>query len=70
MKQPYEPGSIPGWGMSWWYAEQGLLDGVGDASPAERLRWLFDYFDAVGDGWEPSVGRERWAPYHPWDPDH
>jgi hypothetical protein len=61
------PGSVRGWGASWWAAEQGLsLADVEAMSPAERVRLLDQYFEAESAGWEPSVRREDWVGGHHW----
>jgi hypothetical protein len=64
------PGSLPGWGMSWWLHEQGLLAGWHELSMSTRLERMNDYWRAVREGWWPSVSREDWiGPYHPCEPE-
>jgi hypothetical protein len=65
------PGSLPGWGMSWWLHEQGLLAGWQHLSMSARLEHMSDYWRAVSDGWWPSVPRDEWVgSCHPWEPEH
>ena len=60
----FSPGSVPGWGMSWWFAEQ-ILD-PSAMTPDEMLAAVVRYWAAVGDGWRPPVPRELWVgPHHP-----
>ena len=60
------PGSVPGWGMSWWFWEQRLV--AAEMEPGERLRAVVDYWAAVNTGWDPPVPREGWVgPHHPCD---
>jgi hypothetical protein len=63
-------GSLPGWGLSWWLHEQGLLAGCDRLSMSERLDRVNDYWRAVADGWWPPVAPEDWVgPCHPWAPE-
>jgi hypothetical protein len=58
----FSPGSVAGWGMSWWFAEEGL-----DASAMTadaRLAAVVGYWHAVADGWQPPVPRKKWAGPH------
>jgi hypothetical protein len=60
-------GSVPGWGMSWWWHEQGLdpVDTSG-LTPQETMNMVFQYWDAVNDGWWPAVPEDDWVgPHHP-----
>jgi hypothetical protein len=62
------PGSVQGWGASWWFYEQGIgpeeLSRMPDSGPVQML---CRYFEAVRSGWEPPVPREQWVgPHHPW----
>jgi hypothetical protein len=62
------PGSVPGWGASYWFHENGLI--ARDMTPSERLGAMCRYFRAVDAGWEPPVPREEWVgPHHPSDPE-
>jgi hypothetical protein len=61
------PGTVPGWGASWWMHEQRVTrEAFASATPERRLRLLFDYFAAVDEGWEPPVPRAQWAGPHHW----
>lgn len=63
------PGSVRGWGLSWWLHEQGLLAGWEQVSMSTRLDCMNDYWRAVSEGWWPSVPRDEWVgPCHPWEP--
>jgi hypothetical protein len=60
---------FPGWGMSWWWREQGLDPLAAHSLTMEQRLELMDrYWRDVGEGWEPAVPRERWVgPYHPFE---
>jgi hypothetical protein len=62
------PGSVPGWGMSWWWHEQGLDPADTSAlSREEIMRHVFRYWDAVNAGWSPTIAQEHWVgTHHPW----
>jgi hypothetical protein len=65
------PGSLPGWGMSWWWHEQGLdpVDTAG-LTPEENVRTVLRYWDAVNDGWWPAAPQNEWiGPHHPFSVD-
>jgi hypothetical protein len=72
-REPYPPGSCPGWGMSWWLRERNLLDCWPDLTMQERADQMFGdhgYWAAVRDGWWPDVrGEEYVDSYHPFKPD-
>lgn len=57
------PGSQPGWGASWWFAEQGHAD-IAAMTPERRVELLCSYFEAVAAGWKPPVPREQWVGPH------
>lgn len=63
------PGLVPGWGMSWWWHEQGLDPHAARAmTMKERMAMVGQYWDAVAAGWRPPVRREQWVgPHHPFD---
>ena len=62
-------GSLPGWGLSWWLYEQGLLATWERLSMSARLEQMNDYWRAVSEGWWPSPPRNEWVgSYHPWEP--
>jgi hypothetical protein len=62
-------GSLPGWGLSWWLDEQGLLTDWEQLSMSARLERMNDYWRAVSEGWWPSVPRAEWVgSCHPWEP--
>lgn len=64
----FSPGSVPGWGMSWWFAEQDL-DATAMRADA-RLAAVVRYWAAAADGWRPQVSREEWVgPYDPFRSD-
>jgi hypothetical protein len=63
------PGSCPGWGISWWLWEVGLLAGWRELPTSERFEVMSRYWRTVHEGWEPPVPREQWVgPWHPWHP--
>lgn len=64
------PGVMPGWGMSWWWHEQGLDPREARSLTVNGRFELMDrYWKAAGQGWEPFVPRDEWVgPYHPWEP--
>jgi hypothetical protein len=43
-------GSVPGWGLSWWLHEQGLLAGWPQLSMSARLDRMNHYWRAVSEG--------------------
>src|SRR4051794_40687075 len=52
------PGVGPGWGMSWWFAEQGITRADRAAMTSEQcLAQVMRYWRAVGDGWCPLLHR-------------
>lgn len=63
------PGFVAGWGMSWWFAEQG----IGKAEPAamtseQCLAAVFRCWRAEAAGWWPDVPRSAWVgPHHPFE---
>jgi hypothetical protein len=60
---------MPGWGLSWWLQEQGLLPGWEKLPMQVRLDRLNDYWRAVSQGWWPSIPRDAWVgSCHPWEP--
>lgn len=61
----FYPGSVEGWGASWWFHEQGLV--AAEMNASERLQALMRYFNAVDHGsWDPPP-REQWlGPYPPY----
>lgn len=62
-------GSLPGWGLSWWLHEQGLLASWEQLSMSARLDRMNDCWRAVSEGWWPSLPRNAWVgSYHPWEP--
>jgi hypothetical protein len=63
------PGLLRGWGMSWWWHEQGFDPREARSLTIdERFELMNRYWKAVGQGWEPPVPREQWVgPHHPWE---
>jgi hypothetical protein len=50
------PGVVPGWGMSWWFAEQRIeRRHVAAMTPEERLTLVCRYWREVAAGWRPAV---------------
>ena len=69
----YLPGSVPGWGMSWWIHEQGITKRIfqEELTMAQRIQVIARFWKAVNEGWWPPVPREQWVgPYEPFEPDH
>jgi hypothetical protein len=67
-RPPFAPGSVPGWGMSHWFAEHGLNAAAMTAE--EVLNEVVRYWRDVADGWRPSVPREQWVgPHDPFSHD-
>jgi len=71
------PAPLPGWGISWWWVEQGLPNGFSEADRfkqmgmEERLEAINSYWKAVAAGWWPDIPGEDWVgSNHPWEPDH
>lgn len=58
------PGTEPGWGISWWLAEQGIhsVRDVAAMTPEQRLRLLCDFYEAEAAGWAPPVADEDLLP--------
>jgi hypothetical protein len=63
------PAVLPGWGVSWWIAEQGVNRRAFHAITAdERQALIVEYWRAFAAGWQPSVPRDRWiGSHHPFD---
>jgi hypothetical protein len=63
-------GSVPGWGMSWWWHEQGLDPAdASELTPKQMMAQVLRYWNAVNDAWWPAVPRgERVGPHNPFDP--
>ena len=63
------PGLVPGWGMSWWFAEQDITRQDRKAMSGEKcLALVCRYWRAVADGWWPDVPRSAWVgPHHPFE---
>ena len=64
------PGSVPGWGMSWWMVdvEQTTPDRFAALDSNARLMLVSKFWRAVAQGWQPAVAREDWVgPHHPFD---
>jgi hypothetical protein len=70
-RQRLRPGVVPGWGMSWWFAELGVTRADRKAMPQDQwLTLLGHYWRAVREGWRPDVPRSEWVgPYHPFKND-
>src|SRR3954447_10695939 len=68
---PLQPGLVPGWGMSWWFAEQGITRDDRRAMSGEQcLALVCCYWREVTAGWWPDVEREAWVgPHHPFGND-
>ena len=70
-QQRLRPGVVPGWGMSWWFAEQGITRA--DRAAMSSDQWLAlvgRYWRAVAAGWWPDVPRSAWVgPHHPFKND-
>jgi hypothetical protein len=64
------PGSVPGWGISWWWREQGLDPrNASELTPEETMQTVYHYWDAVNDGWRPEVPEHEWVgPHDPFAP--
>jgi hypothetical protein len=61
------PGVVPGSGMSWWFAEQGVTRAHRAAMTGEQcLAQVMRYWRAVREGWWPDVPHSAWVgPHHP-----
>jgi hypothetical protein len=70
-QQRLRPGVVPGWGMSWWFAAQGVTRADRKAMPQDQwLALLGRYWQAVREGWWPDVPRSAWVgPHHPFKND-
>ena len=66
------PGSVPGWGMSWWFYEQGVSAADFAAmDPDARIALVLRYWKAEARGWAPGIPRAEWVgPHHPAEPVH
>ena len=66
------PGVVPGWGMSWWWHEQGITHADTVAMTSEQcLNTMLRYWRAVAAGWWPDVPRSAWVgPHHPFKNDN
>jgi hypothetical protein len=53
------PGSVPGWGMSHWFAEQSLSAAA--MTREDVMAAVIRYWRDVGAGWRPSAPREQWV---------
>ena len=66
-------GSVPGWGLSWWLAEQGISNEtwVLGYTPEQRFSAWSRCCRDVAEGWWPAVPRDDWVGAHdPFAPDH
>jgi hypothetical protein len=65
------PGSVPGWGMSWWMVDVAHTtpDRFAALDPNARIALVCEFWRAVAQGWEPAVAREDWVgPHDPFEP--
>ena len=69
--QRVRPGVVPSWGMSWWFAEQGITrTGRAAMTGDQCLSHVMRYWQAVNAGWWPDVPRSDWVgPHHPFKND-
>ena len=59
------PGSVPGWGMSWYWTEQNLHpQRAHELSPERRMRLICAFWRAVAEGWQPDVPEDEWVGPH------